>query len=76
MDALIAYISSSPVGPLIVMAVIVVVVLIVKAVFKVQRNPDGYVSVPDDEAEDEPAGENDGKDDADVSNEDRPDSEQ
>ena len=51
MDALFAYIATNPVGPLICMAAIVVIVLIVKAVLKVQRNPDGYVSVPDDEDE-------------------------
>ena len=51
MDALFARIATNPVGPLICMAVIVAIVLIVKAVLKVQRNPDGYVSVPDDEDE-------------------------
>ena len=53
MDALFAYIATNPVGPLICMAVIVAIVLVIKAVLKVQRNPDGYVSVPDDEADDD-----------------------
>ena len=69
MDALFAYIATNPVGPLICMAVIVAIVLIVKAVLKVQRNPDGYVSVPDDEADpdsaDGDAPEADGKADSD-----------
>ena len=69
MDAFFAYIATNPVGPLICMAVIVAIVLIVKAVLKVQRNPDGYVSVPDDEeeadAKDDNAPEADGKTDSD-----------
>ena len=56
MEALCARIATNPVGPLICMAVIVAIVLIVKSVLKVQRNPDGYVSVPDEgDADDAPA---------------------
>ena len=80
MDALIAYISSSPVGPIIVMAVIVAIVLGVKAIMKIQRNPDGYVSVPDDEdgadAKDADAPDADGKTDSDSADGDKTDTEQ